>query len=64
MDFNFPSTSGERKTIPNLISELPFDILKMIYHLVLEEEHGVLLLRLGHRQLLTTYAIGPCVLDA
>ena len=36
----------------------------MIYHLVLEEEHGVLLLRLGHRRLSTTYALGPGPLDA
>lgn len=64
MDFDFPSTSGERKIVPNLIFELPFDILKMIYYLVLEEEHGVLLLRLGHRQLSTIYALGQCVLDA
>ncbi len=35
----------------------------MIYHLVLEEEHGVLLLRLGHRRLSTAYALGPGVLD-
>ena len=36
----------------------------MIYHLVLEEEHGVLLLRLRHRRLSTAYALGPGVLDA
>ena len=36
----------------------------MIYHLVLEEEHGVLLLRLGHFRLSTAYALGPGVLDA
>ena len=36
----------------------------MIYHLVLEEEHGVLRLRLRHRRLSTAYALGPGVLDA
>ena len=55
---DFPGTAGKRKTILNLISELPFDILKMIYHLVLEKEHGVLLLRLGHHRLSTAYALG------
>ena len=35
----------------------------MIYHLVLEEEHGVLLLRLGHRRLSTVYALGSGLLD-
>ena len=54
----------KHKIIPNLISELPFDILKMSYHLVLEEEHGVLLLRLRHYRLSTTYALGPGILDA
>ena len=36
----------------------------MIYHLVLEEEHGVLVLRLGHRRLSIAYALGPGVMDA
>ena len=36
----------------------------MIYHLVLEEEHGVLVLRLGHRRLSISYALGPGVVDA
>lgn len=35
--------------------------MKTIYHLVLREEYGVLLIRLGHRQLSTAYAIGPGV---
>lgn len=61
---DFPSTVGERKAILNLISELPFDILKMIYHLILEEEHGVLFLRLEHRRFSIVYALGPGVLNA
>lgn len=36
----------------------------MIYHLVLEEEYGVLLLRLGRRRFSTAYALGSDVLDA
>ncbi|KAI4222359.1 MAG: hypothetical protein L6R40_008589 [Gallowayella cf. fulva] len=52
-------TIGEHKTIPNLITKLPFEILMMIYHLVLKEEYGVLPLRLGHRQPSIAYAIGP-----
>ena len=36
----------------------------MIYYLVLEEKHGVLILRLGHRRLSIIYALGPGVVDA
>ena len=43
---NFSSILGERKTIPNHL-ELPSDILKVIYYLVLEESHRMLLLCLG-----------------
>ena len=35
----------------------------MIYYLVLEEEYGVLVLRLGHRRLSIVYALGPGVVD-
>lgn len=35
----------------------------MIYHLVLEKEHKVLLLRLEHHRLSTTYALGLGLLD-
>ena len=56
---NFSSTVGEHNLIPNLISKLPHDIVKMIYHLVLKEERGVLLLRFKDHTLSTAYTLGP-----
>ena len=59
---NFSSILGERKTLPNHL-ELPFDILKMIYHLILEDNHRMLLLCLGYRRFSTAYTLGLGVLN-
>ena len=61
---DFSSIVSERKIISNFIFELLFDILKMIYYLVLEKEYKVLLFRLGHARFSIIYALGSGILDA
>ena len=48
---------NEYKIISNFIFDLSFDILKMIYHLILKKKYEILFFRLEHRQRSIAYVI-------